>query len=177
MGRMAPACGAAAIGVALLTAGAPAAGQQVRGEDAQACIAGTGPAIRVNIVGLKDRRGRLKLELYPGREEDYLKDDHDLKREGKFFGRSFAETPASGAVVLCIKAPRPGTYGLFFTHDRDGKNKFNFWQDGAGFPSNRKMGRSRPKVADGLVQVGSGVTTVTIHAQYLRGLGFSPMSS
>lgn len=164
---------------ALALAVAPgAAAQTPVGEDAQACIQGTETAIRVNVVGLKDRIGRLKLELYPATEEDFLKDDHALVREGKLFHRSFAETPRTGNVVLCIKAPRPGRYALFLTHDRDGKNKFNFWKDGGGLPSNRKLGRSRPKVADGTINIGRGITTVTIKMQYLRGLsGFSPLDS
>ena len=168
----APACALASVTVPATSA------QTVVGEDAQACIQGNETAIRVNVVGLKDRTGRLKLELYPATEEDFLKDDHTLVREGKLFHRSFAETPRSGNVVLCIKAPRPGRYALFLTHDRDGKNKFNFWKDGGGLPSNRKLGRSRPKVTDGTINVGRGITTVTIQMQYLRGLsGFAPLSS
>jgi uncharacterized protein (DUF2141 family) len=85
--------------------------------------------------------------------------------------------PASGPVTLCIKAPSPGRYALLFTHDRDGKNKFNFWRDGAGFVSNQKLGRSKPKLAQATITVGSGVTTVNITAQYMRGLsGFGPVA-
>lgn len=160
---------------ALFAAIIPASAQTVRGEDAQACLNG-GPAIRVNVLGLKDRTGRLKLELYPPNERDFLRSDFELQKAGLLFHRSFAPTPKTGDVVLCIAVPRAGSYGLFLTHDRDGVNKFNFWQDGAGFPSNRKMGRQRPKLADGLVQAGGGVTTITIRAQYLRGLsGFGPL--
>jgi hypothetical protein len=39
-----------------------------------------------------------------------------------------------------------------------------------------KLGRSRPKVEQALVEVGAGVTTVRITVQYLRGLGgFGPV--
>jgi uncharacterized protein (DUF2141 family) len=165
---------AAILAVLTLAVASPAAAQ-VLGSDADACNANRGPAIRVNVIGLKDRLGRLKLELYPANEADFLKDDRDLVKEGKFFRRIWADTPPGGNVVLCIRAPAPGTYALLFTHDRDGKNKFNFWRDGAGFPSNQKLGRSRPKLAQALISVGSGVTTATIQAQYLRGLsGFGP---
>jgi uncharacterized protein (DUF2141 family) len=100
-----------------------------------------------------------------------------LVREGKFFRRIWASTPGSGDVVLCIRAPAPGRYALLFTHDRDGKNKFNFWRDGAGFPSNTRLGRSRPQLAQALVSVNGGVTTITVRAQYLRGLsGFAPLA-
>ncbi|WP_294256502.1 DUF2141 domain-containing protein [uncultured Sphingomonas sp.] len=149
---------------------------QTLGEDAGACTSGRGPAIQAEITGLKDRTGRLKLELYPATEEDFLKDDRDLIKEGKTFRRIWANTPPSGAVILCIRVPGPGEYAVLFTHDRDGKNKFNFWSDGAGFPSNQRLGRSRPKLRQAMVRVGNGVTTVNIRAQYLRGLGgFSPL--
>ncbi|GAA0738356.1 DUF2141 domain-containing protein [Sphingomonas japonica] len=161
------------------SAAVPAAAQAAAlGPDGQACAQGDGPAIRVNVFGLKDRSGRLKLELYPANEDDFLKDDTKLKAEGKTFRRIWADMPASGAVSLCIKAPAPGKYALLFTHDRDGKNKFNFWKDGAGFPSNTKLGRSRPDLGQAVIAVGRGVTTTNITAQYLRGLGgFSPLGS
>ncbi|MEP9401361.1 DUF2141 domain-containing protein [Sphingomonas silueang] len=162
-------------GAAALSAALPAAAQSI-GSDAAACNGGQGPAIRVNVTGLKDRTGRLKLELYPANEADFLKDDRDLKAEGKFFRRVWAPMPASGAVQLCIKAPAAGRYALLFTHDRDGRNKFNFMRDGAGFVGTDRIGRARPKLAQAIVNVGAGVTTVSVRAQYLRGFGgFGPL--
>ena len=163
-------CGAV---VAPLTSEAKAG---VLGADSAACTSGTGPAIRVNISGLKDRVGELKLELYPATQADFLKDDRDLVKEGKFFRRVRVATPQAGAVTMCIKAPTPGRYALLFTHNRDGRNKFDFWNDGAGFPSNVKLGRTRPKLNMATINVGPGVTTTNIQAQYLRGLGgFGPI--
>lgn len=163
---------ATAVLVALLPGGAAA---QILG-DAGACSLGTGPAIEATIEGLKDRRGELKLELYPATEADFLKDDRDLVAEGKPFRRVRVPTPQSGTPILCIRVPRPGSWALLFTHNRDGKNKFGFWSDGAGFVSKEKLGRSRPKVGQATIAVGGGVTRVTIRAQYLRGLsGFRPV--
>ena len=156
-------------------AASPAAAQ-ILGSDAAACAPGGGPAILVNLVGLKDRKGGLKLELYPANDEDFLKDDNQLIREGKVFRRVRADVPRSGGIAMCIRVPRPGRYALLATHDRDMKNKFNFFQDGAGFPSNKKLGMSRPKLNEALIDVGSGVATTTIRMQYLRGVlsGFGP---
>jgi len=164
----------AILGVAILVT--PAVAQAgVLGSDSAACMSGGGPAIRVNVDGLKDRAGELKLELYPANDADFLKDDRDLIKEGKFFRRVRVPTPATGPISLCIKAPTPGRYALLFTHNRDGKNKFNFWSDGAGFPSNERLGRSRPKLEMATINVPEGVVTTDIHAQYLRGLGgFAP---
>lgn len=147
------------------------AGAAPIGSDAAACLGRSGPAIEVNVQGLKDRTGALKLELFPATEADFLKDDRDLRAEGKFFRRVRTDTPASGAVTLCIKAPQPGRYALFFTHDRDGKNKFNVWADGAGVVTNERLGRSKPKLAQSIVTVPQGITRLTIRAQYLREIG------
>lgn len=155
----------------------PQAGAQGLGSDAAACQPGGGPAIRADITGLKDRTGALKLELYPATAEDFLKDDRDLIAAGKTFRRVRAAMPATGDVSLCIRAPRPGTYALFFTHDRDGKNKFNVWQDGAGVPGNQKIGRAKPTLASATIAVGTGMVVTAIRAQYLQGFppSFGPL--
>jgi uncharacterized protein (DUF2141 family) len=161
-------------GAALLVPGAALAHQNVDGT----CGAQTGPHIRVQVAGLKDRSGRVKLELYPANEADFLKDDRDLVKEGKVFRRAWAPMPKSGLVTLCIQAPRAGRWAVLFTHDRDGKNKFNFWQDGAGFVSAERMGRSRPKLAQAAISVPAAGTTISVRVQYLRGLsGFSPLNA
>lgn len=149
---------------------------RVGGQDAPACD-GSGPAIEAKIVGLKDRSGRMKLELYPATEEDFLADDSILIAAGKVFHRVWAPVPLEGPVTLCIKVPKPGHYALFFTHDRDGKNKFNFWRDGGGVPSNLRIGAAKPKLATATIEVGEGITVTTIKAQYLRGLsGLGPLN-
>lgn len=156
---------------------AAATAQRAIGSDAVACATG-GPAIRVVVTGLKDRTGDLRLELYPATEDDFLKDDRDLIREGKVFRRVVVDTPATGTVTLCIRVPRPGRYALFFAHNRDGRNKFNFWSDGAGIPSNQKLGRAKPPLARAIIDVPAGVVTSEIRAQYLRGFGgFSPIKA
>lgn len=149
---------------------------QVLGSDAAACSPGGGPAILIEAVGLKDRKGRMKLELYPANETDFLEDDDKLIAAGKTFRRVWTGIPAAGPVAICIRVPRPGRYAVLATHDRDGKNKFNFWSDGAGFPANTKLGRRKPPLASALIDVPGGVANVTIRAQYLRGLGgFGPV--
>ncbi len=163
------------LAIALALTG-PVAAQGMLGSDAAACRPGEGPAIAVEITGLKDRTGELKLELYPGEEADFLKSDRALIAAGKTFRRVGVPTPATGPTTMCIRVPRPGRYALLLTHNRDGRNKFSFWSDGAGFASNAKLGRSRPKVEQALVEVGGGVTVVHIVAQYLRGFGgFGPI--
>ncbi|HVF95547.1 MAG TPA: DUF2141 domain-containing protein [Sphingomonas sp.] len=156
---------------------APARGQ-VLGQDAAACVGGGGPAILATLSGLKDRKGVLKLELYPANEADFLAPDIKLNAAGKVFRRVRVAIPAAGSVDICIRVPRAGRYALLAVHDRDGKNKFNFFSDGAGFPGAAKLGMSRPKVGQAIIDAGGGVTTTGIRLQYLRGLGgFGPLKS
>ena len=162
---------AAALAGAAVAATPSPARAQVLGGDAAACGGGQGPAILATVTGLKDARGSIKLELYPANEVDFLKDDKELLAAHKVFRRITVAAPAGTTARLCIRVPRAGRYALFFGHDRDGKRKFDFWIDGAGFPGNRRIGRSRPKLADALIDVGAGVTATTIRVQYLRGLG------
>ncbi|OWK29120.1 DUF2141 domain-containing protein [Sphingomonas mucosissima] len=170
----------ASLKLALLLAGllAPLPGAaQVLGSDAAACVRRDQPAIQVSVLGLKDQTGNLKLELFPATEDDFLKDDRDLIAEGKFFHRVRVPTPPAGPVTLCIKAPAPGRYALFVTHDRDNKNKFNVWTDGAGLPANQRIGRAKPKLSQAIVDVPRGVSLVTVRLQYLRGFipSFGPV--
>lgn len=140
------------------------------------CSLVSGPRILVHVEGLMDRTGRLKVEIYPNNETDFLRDDTSLKNDKRPFRRVWMNTPAVGPVTVCIRAPYAGQWAVLLTHDRDGKNKFNFWQDGAGFPSNQRLGRSRPKVRQALLNVPQQGGQITIRVQYLRGLGgFGPM--
>lgn len=160
----------------LLLAATPPTATAVIGGDAPSCTEGAGPAVLVRINGLKDRKGDLKLELYPANEEDFLKDDRDLIKQGKVFRRVRVPIPAAGPVAICMRVPVPGRYALLFTHNRDGKNKFSVWSDGAGFVGTGNLGRSRPKLAQAIIDVPAGVKTVSMRAQYLRGLsGFGPI--
>ena len=146
------------------------------GEDAGVCTSGRGPAIAVNVQGLKDRTGELWLELYPATQTDFLAPDMDLVAQGKTFRRTRARVPASGNVAICVRVPHPGRYALMLRHNRVGRDKFSFWSDGAGVPANQALGRSKPTLDQAAVNAGAGITSVSIKVQYLRGFGFSPLN-
>lgn len=69
----------------------------------------SGPAFIVNVQGLKDRRGKLKLEVYPANNSDFLADDNILVSAGKTFRRVEDTIPASGPVELCVRVPPPAS--------------------------------------------------------------------
>ena len=169
--RFAPLAAVLALAAAapVLTAAAPL------GSDAAACETNK-PAILATIAGLKDRTGTVRLELYPATPADFTRPDYQLIGEGKVFRRVQVNAPANGPVSLCVRVPAPGRYALLFIHDRDGQKKFNYRTDGAGVPSNRRMGFSKPKVDSAIVSVGETTLPVTIRAQYIGLFGFSPNS-
>lgn len=168
-----PALAATAAAAAAILA--PAATAAPLGPDAAACEAGH-PAILAAIVGLKDRKGIVKLELYPATQADFTRNDTDLIAEGKTFRRVTVAPPATGPVSLCIRVPGPGRYALLMTHNRDGRNKFKYTIDGAGLPANKRIGLAKPKVGGAIVEVGEKTLPLTIRAQYLGLFGFSPSS-
>lgn len=166
----------AAFGITTLLALAAAPlGAETIGEDASACNTGSGTAIEVNVLGLKDQTGELWLELYPATQADYLAPDQDLVAAGKFFRRAKARVPASRTVAICMRVPHPGRYALMLRHNRVGRDKFSFWSDGAGVPANHSLGRSKPTLEQAAVNAGPGVTPVNVKVQYLRGFGFAPL--
>ncbi len=135
-----------------------------------------GPAFLVEVKGLKDRKGRLKLELYPATDDDFLADDNVLLSTGKIFRRVEIGVPSSGPVILCIRAPAPGTYAISLLHDRDGDRKFAVSTDGIGFAGNPKLGFSKPKAAAASASVGTGPARISIVMNYRKGLlSFGPL--
>ncbi|HTH27039.1 MAG TPA: DUF2141 domain-containing protein [Sphingobium sp.] len=137
-----------------------------------------GPAFIIDVNGLKDRQGNLKLELYPANDQDFLADDNVLIMAGKPFRRVEVPVPAgSGTAQLCIRAPGPGTYALTLLHDRDANRKFGLSIDGIGFAGNPKLGWSKPKAAAAKATVGSAPARISITMNYRRGLfSFGPIS-
>lgn len=146
------------------------------GKEAAACSANEGgPALMLAVDGLKDRKGLLRVELYPATEADFLAPDFKLVNAGKTFGRVDVEPIPSGVVSICVKVPKPGRFAISVLHDRDRNLKLGIFGDGAGFPSAVKLGRTKPTLAMGTVSAGAGLTKVGIRMQYLRGFGFSPL--
>ena len=134
----------------------------------------SGPSLIITMLGMKDRAGNLKAELYPANDTDFLQDDNILLNAGKTFRRVVVDVPQSGPVQLCIRAPAAGTYGLTVLHDRDKDRKFNLSRstgDGIGFGGNPKsQGPFKPKIAIARVTVGNGPTPVNVILLYRTGL-------
>lgn len=134
-----------------------------------------GPSFNVEVQGLKDRTGTLKLEVYPSNDTDFLADDNVLVAAGKTFRRVVMPVPPRGPVHMCVRVPGPGAYGVSLLHNRDGGHKFNWRVDGIGFASNPKLGFSKPHADVASAVAHGGPTPIVIIMNYFHGLGMSPL--
>ena len=134
-----------------------------------------GPSFLVNVEGLKDRTGKLKLEVYPARDPDFLADDNILISAGKVFRRVEQPVPSSGPVAVCVRVPSAGSYAVSLLHDRDGDRKFGWRIDGIGFAGNPRLGWSKPRASAASAVARSGPTQISIVMNYRRGLAMRPI--
>ncbi|MEY2942947.1 MAG: hypothetical protein RLY97_961 [Pseudomonadota bacterium] len=154
----------------------PLASSQELGKAEGRCRDGEqGPAILVEASGLKDRKGLMKLEVYPANDDDFLQDDNILLNAGKVFRRVEQDLPDSGPVVLCVRVPTAGAYAIVLLHDRDSNHKFGWWGDGAGLSGNPKLGLKKPRAALATINAGNGLTRTAIVLNYRHGLGIAPI--
>ena len=166
-----------AAALALLTGAGPIRSTPDLGKAEGQCRQGeSGPAFLVEMIGLKDRSGRLKLEVYPANDTDFLADDNVLIASGKTFRRVEVPVPAEPRPRICVRLPGPGAYAVAVLHDRNADRKFSLSHDGLGFSGNPKLGWSKPKAAAVAVNAGGGPTTLRIVVNYRTGLlSFGPL--
>lgn len=134
-----------------------------------------GPALEAQIIGLRDRIGMIRIELYPPNDPEFLSNSRLLVDAGKDFRRVDMAIPESGPVTLCVRAPHAGEYAVSVLHDRHGIGKFNLMSAGAGFGNNPRLGFSQPKAALATMTIGPGVTATRIVLNYFHGLAFGPL--
>ena len=133
-----------------------------------------GPAFLVEVEGLRDRTGLLKLEVYPPDDADFLADDTRLIAKGAVFRRVEAPPPPAGAVRMCVRLPGPGRYAVILLHDRNGDHRFNLSGDGIGFAGNPRLGWSKPRAASASAVTGSAPTALRVVINYRHGLSMRP---
>lgn len=154
----------------LLTAAYLPSGPDLGKAEGQCRANESGPAFMVDVAGLKDHTGKLKLEVYPATDADFLADDNVLLMAGKTFRRVEVPVPADAVPRLCVRLPGPGTYAVTLLHDRDSNRKFNWTRDGIGFSGNPSLGISKPAVRNVSATAGAGLTPLRIVMNYRNGL-------
>lgn len=135
-----------------------------------------GPAFILQIVGIKDRVGLLRVEVYPSNDADFLQDDNVLVGQGKVFRRVETPVPKTGVIALCIRVPRAGSYAVSVLHDRDSSRKFSVMVDGVGFGGNPRIRLRKPRAAEATIRAGDGPTRRRIILNYHSGfMSFGPI--
>ncbi len=168
--------GAVAVSVAALLAFAPGtiqANAAVLGPQADKCADDHGPAVLVEIAGLKKRSGSLRIQSYGG-------DPSRFFEKGAWLERIDVPVPAAGSVSVCVPVPKPGTYAISVRHDMNGNGKSDM-SDGGGMSGNPEislfdlMFKKKPPAREVVFTVGDHVRTITVTMNYVQGGAFRPI--
>lgn len=150
----------AAAGLALVS-GTAVAGQEM-GNDLSRCAAGNGPAVLVNVRGVKDSSGRVRVQSYSATAGAWL-------AKGRWLHRIESRASA-GNMSFCVPVPSEGKYGIAVRHDRNANGKTDITQDGGGFSNNPSLSilnLGKPSVSKVAFEAGPGVTRITINLRYM----------
>jgi uncharacterized protein (DUF2141 family) len=132
-----------------------------------ACAPGAaGPAARVTVHGFKDRKGQLRIAIYPATDADFL-------ASGRYVQRLDTPMTPDGEMTVCAPVPAAGDVVVVALHDRDANGKLHPFRDGAGFSRNPRLGLSKPRIEAVQVRL-EGVTPLRIELNYLQGLRPAP---
>ena len=162
-----PALAVAALGLlGLAGAAAPLAAQSLGikiDNDMSQCAPGKGPAVRLDVTGLRSSSGYLFVRTYRARESDWLKSRRYLHR--------IDTTPRKGTTTVCVPLPAAGEYAIAVQHDANGNKSKDFSSDGAGMSNNPEirtfLGIPRPPGLDKTrFRAGDGVTRIAIQVKY-----------
>jgi uncharacterized protein (DUF2141 family) len=144
-----------------MVSGASAAGTEIS-NDLTKCGAGNGPAVLVQVRGVKEAAGRIRVQSYPATSGAWL-------AKGQWINRIESRANA-GSMTFCVPVPAEGKYGIAVRHDRNANGKTDISQDGGGFSNNpgiNILNLGKPSVKKVAFHAGAGVTRITINLRYL----------
>ena len=155
--------GTAALSLAGLAIAAPVQAQyrEKISNDASKCAAEAGPAVWVSISGIKEGKGKIRVQSYRGTKADWLE-------KGRWIYR--IEVPAkAGTMRVCMPLPAPGAYGIAARHDLDGDGSTDIFGDGGAMSNNPSVNifnLGKPSYKKVLFNVGNGVESISIQMRY-----------
>ena len=148
---------------AALAPSAPAVAQQYQQElrHSVAPCQGQGPAVWINVTGVRASQGTVRIQLYRGTSADWLEGGRWLNR---------IELPArEGSMSVCMPVPAAGQYAIAIRHDVNGNNKTDIRTDGGGMSNNPSINifnLGRPSINRTRFSVGREVLPMTITMRY-----------
>jgi uncharacterized protein (DUF2141 family) len=136
---------------------------QVIRNDMRQCSPGSGPAVRLEITGLRSSAGNLFVRSYRASSRDWLRAKRYLTRVDA--------APRTGRLVVCVPLPEPGNYAIAVQHDANGNGEVDFSTDGVAMSNNPKVSSFigipiPPSVRTTSFDAGSGVTRMTVAVRY-----------
>ena len=151
-----------ALSTTILISSAPAfASGQVIPNDLGKCKAGAGPAVLVNVSGVKESNGKMRVQTYRGISSEWLKTGAWLHR---------VEAPAkTGNMQFCLPVPAAGTYAVAIRHDINGNGKTDIFGDGGGMSNNPSVNifnLGKPSYKKTAFTVGNEVKSINISMKY-----------
>lgn len=129
------------------------------------CTSGKGPAVRLEITGLKSAAGNLFVRTYHARSSDWLKSRRYIHR--------IATRPRQGTATVCVPLPAAGDYAITVQHDINGNRDTDLSVDGAGMSNNPKIGSflgvlpRLPGLDKARFSAGTGITRMRIVVRYM----------
>lgn len=150
-----------AVSVVALASGAAVAGEEIS-NDLSRCAAGKGPAVLVDVRGVKDSNGKIRVQSYPVTSGAWL-------GKGRWLHRIESRASA-GDMSFCIPVAASGKYGIAVRHDRNNNGKTDISQDGGGFSNNPSINifnLGKPSASKVAFQAGPGVTRISINLKYM----------
>lgn len=145
-----------------------------RAADGQ-CHTGVANEIAVRITGLRSRTGQVRVRLFGGSPSTYFDKKQALVRIER-------PVPGSGAVTICVVAPKPGVYAVDVRHDENRNGKTDR-SDGGGASGNPRLSlmdmlfSRKPKPETVQFTVRGGQTVVPVTVMYLSGGSFRPTAT
>lgn len=163
----------------LMTAGAAPAvaageGAPILGPDAAVCAHGKSPAILVDITGLSNRNGTVRVRTFGGATSTWFD-------KTKWQTKVEIPTPRTEPIRVCMPVAAPGNYAIDVRHDANANGETDR-KDGGGASGNPRVtvwdfifGR-KPSPKQTAVHVGQGVTEISVTMMYLSGTSLKPLS-
>ncbi len=146
----------------------------ILGPEAAHCAPGGGPAILVNITGLKNRQGTVRVRTFGGDTSTWFD-------KVKWRTKVEIPTPRTEPIRVCMAVAAPGNYAIDVRHDANANNQTDR-SDGGGASGNPRVtiwdfifGR-KPSPKQTAVKVGQGVTEISVTMMYLSGTSLKPLS-
>ncbi|ASK88617.1 DUF2141 domain-containing protein [Sphingorhabdus sp. SMR4y] len=152
-----------AFSTAILLSSAPAfAGGRVIPNDMRQCQSGKGPAVKVEIEGLKEATGKVRVQSYRGTKDEWLKSGAWLSR---------IEVPASAKnMTFCLPFSQSGEYAIAVRHDLNGNGKTDLTSDGGGMSNNPSINifnLGKPSYKKTKFAIGNEVKSIRITMKYM----------